>query len=107
MRFNSGFKGLLYSNNMKIIQMFTESKRISILVLGGQKFVVLVELSYNLSCLISERRTRLITPFKEGAQQKLSQEVTQSLLSGLMDRSSALIRLEIIGTRKLAPVSIS
>jgi hypothetical protein len=87
--------------------MDTESKKISILVLGGQMFVVLAELSYNLAGVISQAETRLITPFKETVQQKLSQEVTQSLHSALMDRSSALIRLEIIGRRKLAPVSIS
>ena len=70
-------------------------------------FVVLVELSYNRGRSISQARTRLITPFKERTQQKLSQEVAQSLHSALMDRSSALIRFEIIGRRKLALVSIS
>jgi hypothetical protein len=69
--------------------------------------VVLAEHSYNLLRLISQAQSRLITPFKETAEQKLPQEVTQSLHSGLMDRSSALIRFEIIGRRKLAPVSIS
>jgi hypothetical protein len=92
--------------NSKLL-MDTASKRIFILFLGGQMFVVLAELSYKLVRLISQAETRLITPFKERAQQNLSQEVTQSLHSALMDRSSALIRIEIIGRRKLAPVSIS
>jgi len=70
-------------------------------------FVGLVELSYDVGRLISQAETRPITPRKETAQQKLSQEVTQSLHSALMDRSSALIRFEIIGRRKLALVSIS
>jgi hypothetical protein len=87
--------------------MDTASKRISILVLRGQMFIVLTQLCYNRSRLISQAETRLITPSKERAQQKLSQEVTQSLRSALMDRCSALIRIEIIGRRKLAPVSIS
>jgi len=87
--------------------MGTESKKISILVLGGQMFLVPVELSHNNGRLISQAETRLITPLQETAQQKLSQEVTQSLHSALMDRSSALIRFDIIGRRKLAPVSIS
>jgi len=36
--------------------MGTESKRISILVLGAQNFVFLVELSYNLAYLIHKHK---------------------------------------------------